>query len=96
MSAEWKTFSLPDRAEGIALAGLQDFLRAHQSLPVQLSAAAWRRLDTRLLQYLIAVSQDWTARNLGFVLADVPSPQAAILSLIGVTPDLLTWQEGRA
>lgn len=96
MSAEWKTFSLPDRAEGIALSGLQAFLLAQQSEPVRLSAAAWRRVDTRLVQYLMAVSQDWASRKVDFLLGDVPAPQAAILSLIGVTPELLTWQEAGA
>ncbi len=96
MSGDWKTFALPDRADGIASSGLQAFLLAHSSDALRLSARGWRRLDTRLVQYLIAVSQDWGDRKLGFQITDMPAPQAALLTLIGVTPDLMNWQEARA
>lgn len=96
MSADWKSYALPDRADDSDLSGLHAFLLAHQSDPVRLSARAWRRIDTRLVQYLITAARDWKDRKLGFVLGDVPAPQAALLTLISVTPDLLTWQEAQA
>ena len=96
MTAEWKSFVLPDRVEAIAGSGLHAFLLAQQTSPVRLSAAALRRVDTRLVYYLIAVARDWAHRGVPFVIADVAAPQAAILRQTGVTPALLPWQEAGA
>lgn len=93
MSVDWKSFTLPDRIETIAESELHAFLLANQTAPVRLSAASLRRIDTRMLQYLIIVAQDWALRNIAFVVCDVKAPQAAMLTLIGVTQALLPWQE---
>lgn len=96
MSVEWKTYALPDRLETVAGSDLHAFLVAHQTDRVRISAAALRRMDTRLVQYLIAVARDWANRKTDFVLCDVPPKQAQILTLIGVTQSLLPWQEACA
>jgi len=89
---EWPTFALPERVDLTADCGLEAFLRAHQGSPVRLQAAGLRRLDGLLVQYLLAVAQDWAARGLGFVVTDVRVEQAAILRLVGVGPDHLPWK----
>ena len=93
MSLDWKTFALPERVELRAESGLHRFLLAHRDAAVRLSAARLRRVDTRVVQYLMAVARDWADRGLGFVVSDIAAPQAAVLTLIGVTPELLPWQE---
>ena len=93
MSVDWKTYVLPDRAEPTAGSGLHAFLLASQTSPVRLSAATLRRIDTRLVQYLIAVGRDWANRGLPFTLSDVSPPLAAILTQIGATQSLLPTQE---
>lgn len=96
MPVDWKTYALPERVDQIAESGLHAFLLAHQHAPVRLSAAALRRLDTGLIEYLMAVAQDWAARGVGFALCDLAPPQARVLTLIGVTPAMLPWQEASA
>jgi len=96
MDVDWKTYALPERVDSIADSGLHAFLLAHPQAPVRLSAATLRRLDMQLVEYLIAVARDWATRETGFVLCDLAPPQAKILTLIGVTPALLPWQEAGA
>ena len=96
MSVDWKTYALPERVDSIADSGLHAFLLAHPQAPVRLSAAALRRLDTRLIEYLLAVARDRADHEIGFVLCDIASPQAKVLTLIGVTQALLPWQEAGA
>lgn len=96
MSVDWKTYVLPERVELVADSGLHAFLLAHAEAPVRLSAAGLRRLDTRLIEYLIAVARDWAARGQGFTLGDLAPAQAAALLRIGVTAEILPRQEARA
>ena len=93
MSVDWKTYVLPERVDSIADSGMHAFLLAHPHAPVRLSAAGLRKLDTRLIEYLLAVARDWAARGVGFVLCDLAPPQAKVLTLLGITPALLPWQE---
>jgi len=93
MSVGWKTFVLPERVDLVADSGLQGFLLAHHAEPVRVSAARLKRVDSLLVQYLMAVARDWATRGVGFAVTDVAAPQADILKLIGVTPDLLPWAE---
>ena len=96
MYVDWKTYALPERVDSIADSGLHAFLLAHLQAPVRLSAATLRRLDMQLIEYLIAVARDWANRGTGFLLCDLAPPQAKTLTLIGVTPALLPWQEAGA
>jgi len=96
MQVDWKIYILPGRVDSIADSGLHAFLLAHPQAPVRLSAAALRRLDARLIEYLIAVAREWANRGTAFVLCDLAPPQAKILTLIGVTQALLPWQEAGA
>jgi len=93
MSFDWKSYQLPERVDLAEEDGLHAFLLEHQSMPVRLSAAGLRRVDTLLVQYLVCVARDWTARGLDFALTDVAAPQADTLKQIGVTADLLPWTE---
>lgn len=95
MSVDWKTYVLPDRVDLGTDSGLHAFLVAHAEAPVRLSAVGLRRLDTRLIEYLIAVARDWAARGQAFALGDLAPAQAKALVRIGVTPDILPWQEAR-
>lgn len=92
MSVAWKTFLLPEKAALDPVHGLAAFLQANRAHPVRLQAQALSAPDTRLLQYLVAATQDWRARGIAFEVTGVAPRLSADLERIGLTADHLTWQ----
>lgn len=82
-------FALPER---IAVAGenaLLPFLRQNPDAPLAISAARLRRIDTPLVQLLLAAAADRRARGVPFRLTQLSPAQAGQLAALGVTADLL-------
>ena len=96
MSVDWKTYSLSARAAFGPGHGLIDFLKAHRTQPVRLDAAALDRVDTLLVQMLVAAGRDWAGRGLGFEVTGVGARLAADLAQIGLTGAHLTWRGAAA
>lgn len=83
------TFDLPERVPVTGDNALVPFLRQNPDQPLRLSAARLRRLETPLVQVLLAAAADWRRRGVPFVLAEVSAAQADVLRLLGVTADHL-------
>lgn len=82
-------FTLPERISVTAENALLPFLRAHPDAAVEVSAAALRRLDTPLVQVLLAAAADRRNRGIPFCLTGLGAEHAAQLSVLGVTGALL-------
>jgi len=96
MSVKWNSFAVPEKAALDQASGLSEFLRANHAGPIRLDLRAVDRVDTLLVQYLVAAARDWTARGLAFEVTGVGDRLAAGWARIGLGPDHLAWQGGAA
>lgn len=85
-------FTLPDRISVTEANALLPFLREHTEVPVEISAVRLSRLDTLLVQTLLAAAADRQARGIGFCLTDLAPDLAAGLAGFGVTQEQLSYQ----
>lgn len=82
-------FTLPERISVTGENALLPFLRAHPDAAVEVSAARLRRLDTPLVQCLLAAAADRRTRGIPFRLTGLAPEQAAQLAALGVTAAML-------
>jgi anti-anti-sigma regulatory factor len=80
---------LPARWSPVAQDALHGFLQANTDRSVQISAAALRRADCLMLQYLIAAARAWAAQGRSLAVTGVPPQLDEAFGLLGVTPDML-------
>ena len=85
-------FILPDRISVASDNALLPFLRNNPDAALDVSALRLRRLDTPLVQLLLAAAADRRARGIPFRLTSVDPDLAAQLSALGVTDALLSFQ----
>lgn len=85
-------FTLPERLSVVEKNALLPFLRDNPDAPVDICAARLRRLDTALVQALVVAAADRRARGVAFRLTGLTPDQAAQLSALGVTEELLSFQ----
>lgn len=85
-------FELPERISVARDPEFLAFLAQHASAPVDVSAVRLQRLDTPLLQCLLAAAADWRARGLALRLTGVSADLASVLHLLGVTPSHLVME----
>ena len=85
-------FALPDRISVVDENSLLPFLRDNPDAPLRISAARLRRLDTPLVQVLLAAAADRRARGIEFSLTGLTRDQAVQLSALGVTNAMLSFQ----
>lgn len=78
-------FELPERLSVTGENGLLPFLRQNPDAPLAISALRLRRLDTPLVQLLVAAAADHRARGVAFRLTRLSSDQAGQLAALGVT-----------
>lgn len=84
-----------DLAERITVTGnnpLVPFLRENPDMPVRISAARLRRLDTPLVQLLLAAAADRRRRGVGFVVTGLSPAQRDLLTSLGVTDAVLPME----
>jgi anti-anti-sigma regulatory factor len=81
--------ALPARWSEASHKSLHDFLDAHRSGPVGISAAALKRLDSLMVQFLLSAARDWAGKGQDFVLTQVPDHVESGLELLGITPAML-------
>lgn len=79
-------FELPERLSVTGENALLPFLRQNPDAPLAISALRLRRLDTPLVQLLLAAATDRRARGVDFRLIRLSPDQAAQLAALGVTP----------
>lgn len=82
-------FELSERLSVTGENALIPFLRQHADMAVTLSCTRLRRLDTRLVQVLVAAAADHRARGSAFRLTGLSAEHSARLALLGVTPAIL-------
>lgn len=85
-------FELPERLSVAGENALLPFLRQHSDTAVTVSCTGLRRLDTPLVQVLVAAAADRRARGIAFRLIGVSPAQSAQLALLGITPALLEYE----
>jgi anti-anti-sigma regulatory factor len=86
---------LPSRVSHEDLLALQSRLRAHAAQPVEVSARQWRSFDSLTLQFLLAAARDWSLRGQRFTVTGLSAEMATVFRLIGVRPDMLTWEQAQ-
>lgn len=82
-------FELPERPRVAEDPTFLSFLRANADAGISVSAARLRKLDTPLVQLLLAAAAQWRARGLPFRLTGLPPDRVDQLRALGVTPDML-------
>ena len=83
------SYELPEHAPLGEGNGLLPFFQAHRGDDLHISLARLRRLDTALLQILLAARRDWQKRGLNLSLCAVTEAKRAQLELLGIGPELL-------
>ena len=71
---------------------LKVFLRENTDLSVEICAQNLRKVDSLLLQYLIAASQKWRSKGLSFSLTNLSPQVGNSLNLLGIHEDILSWK----
>ena len=85
-------FDLPGRISVAGENALVPFLRQNPDAPLRISATRLRRLDTPLVQTLLAAAADRRRRGTGVVLAGLSAAQADQLTALGVTTATLPME----
>jgi anti-anti-sigma regulatory factor len=88
-------FELAERVSVTGDNALVPFLRQNPDVPVRLSARRLRRLDTPLVQVLLAAAADRRRRGVGFALCDVSPAQVDLLASLGVTEAVLPMERAQ-
>ena len=91
MSDAPSIFNLPDRYSFDEDTTLRVFLQENSDRKVMISAQNLRRIDSLLVQYLIAAARRWAGRGLSFQVIHLRAELARSIALLGVTSDLLAW-----
>ena len=92
MLSPHKIHVIPERFTFDEDTSLKVFLRNSVTESVEISGRNLRRIDSLLLQYLIAAAQSWRNAGLGFCLTDVPKEVGDALTLLGVDEPILCWK----
>lgn len=85
----WKNFVLPEGFSIADLGGLQKFLTENAGSPIRVDTANLRRLDARLVEFLLCASRAWQAGKLDFELVGLSAAKEEALQWLGISPDLL-------
>lgn len=71
---------------------LKVFLRENAAVNIEISAQNLRRIDSLLVQYLIAAARAWAAKGLKFELTNLQSELGQALDRLGVHTGILGWK----
>ena len=85
------TFLLPERYSFDEDTTLRAFLTEHKEANIEIAALNLRRIDSLLIQYLIAAAKSWGAKGLRFEVTGLRTELARSMQLLGVRPNILTW-----
>lgn len=85
-------FNLPERLSVAEENGFLPFLQDNPDASLDVSAARLRRIDTPLVQALLAAAADRQSRGVAFRLTGLSADQAEQIRALGVTEAMLTLQ----
>lgn len=85
-------FDLPERVSVTGDNALIPFLRQNPDTAVRISAGRLRRLDTPLVQVLLAAAADRRRRGLDFVVSGLSEGHVDQLAALGVTQAVLPME----
>lgn len=85
-------FVIPEKFAFDEDTSLKVFLCDNHSANVQINVGNLRKIDSLLLQYLIAANRAWTKRNLTMEITHVPSDIGDTMTQLGVDQNSLCWK----
>ncbi len=85
-------FELPERLSVVEGNAFLPFLRDNPDAALTVSAARLRRVDTLLVQCLLAAAADRRARGVAFRVTGLTADRADQLRALGVTDEMLCFQ----
>ncbi len=92
MQIAGKSHTISDKFSFDEDTALKVFLRENIDLPVEICAQNLRKVDSLLLQYLIAASQKWRGKGLSFSLTNLSPEVGNALNLLGIHDEILSWK----
>lgn len=92
MQIAGKSHTISDKFSFDEDTALKVFLRENINLPVEICAQNLRKVDSLLLQYLIAASQKWRGKGLSFSLTNLSPEVGNTLNLLGIHDEILSWK----
>jgi anti-anti-sigma regulatory factor len=92
MQSTTLVYTLPERFAFDEDTSLKVFLREHKTSPVEINAMNLRKVDSLLLQYLIAAARVWQSNGLGFEITHLPQSLGDDLNLLGIDTHTLSWK----
>jgi len=92
MQIAGKSHTISDKFSFDEDTALKVFLRENIDLPVEICAQNLRKVDSLLLQYLIAASQKWRGKGLSFSLTNLSPEVGNALNLLGIHDEILSWE----
>jgi anti-anti-sigma regulatory factor len=85
-------YTIPERFAFDEDTSLKVFLGANQAAHIEINAANLRKMDSLLMQYLIAANRAWAQRALTFEITNVPSDIADSMTQLGIHEQSLCWK----
>lgn len=92
MSNTTQIYTLPDKFAFDEDTSLKVFLREHTTDAIEINGQNLRRIDSLLLQYLIAAARCWRNNGLSFELSHLPAALGDDLNLLGIDSQTLSWK----
>jgi len=92
MQNETQIYIFPEKFAFDEDTSLKVFLREHKGSSVEINAQNLRKIDSLLLQYLIAAARVWLANGQSFALTHVPGAMGNDLTLLGIDTQTLSWK----
>ena len=92
MQIAGKSHTIADKFSFDEDTALKVFLRENTDLPVEICAQNLRKVDSLLLQYLIAASLKWRSKGLDFSLTNLSPEVGTTLNLLGIHTEILSWK----
>lgn len=87
-----QSYTIPERFAFDEDTSLKVFLAANQAASVEIIAANLRKIDSLLMQYLIAASRAWLLRGLSFEVTEVPGEIGDAMTQLGIHQHSLCWK----
>jgi anti-anti-sigma regulatory factor len=89
MAGTWKNFALQEDFTTAEDGEVRRFLLENRGFSVRIDTGNLRRIDTMLVELLLAAAASWRKRGLDFQLTRVSDANERVLAHLGITPNLL-------
>lgn len=92
MQLAGKSHTIADKFSFDEDTALKVFLRENSDYSVEICAQNLRKVDSLLLQYLIAASRKWRGKGLNLFLTNLSPEVGNTLNLLGIRDEILSWK----